>query len=81
MTNDFFEKIEEILDLSYELCEHDDAEVSRIAVKINNQIYDLKKEQSNSKRDISNSIHKLSKRKTLKIEDIKNILRSNGVDV
>ena len=39
MTNNFFEKIEEILDLSYELCEHDDAEVSKAAVKINNQIY------------------------------------------
>tara|TARA_B100001123_G_C15342500_1_gene1035587 strand:+ start:6000 stop:6245 length:246 start_codon:yes stop_codon:yes gene_type:complete len=81
MTNNFFEKIEEILDLSYELCEHDDAEVSKAAVKINNQIYDLKKEQSNTQRDISNSIYKLSKRKTLKIEDIKNILESNGIKV
>ena len=81
MTNKIFDKIEGILDLSFELCENDDSDVSSKAVKINNEVYSIKKEMVLLKGNLSNCISKLEKKKKINTEDFINALKSCDVNL
>ena len=81
MTNKIFNKIEEILDLSYELCENEDPDVSNAASKINNEVYRVKKHNESLKKNLGSSLYKLSKKKKVSVEDFTDALKNCGINL
>lgn len=74
-------KIEEILDISYELCENSDSHVASQANLINNKTYALKKDLRELKRDIYTVLHKLSENKKIDLPVLVKKFKNHGIDL
>lgn len=74
-------KIEEILDISYELCENSDSHIASQANLINNKTYGLKKDLQELKRGIYSVLYKISQNKKMDLPTLIKKFKDQGIDL
>lgn len=75
------DKVNKILDASYELCENKDEKVAYQANVINNGTYELQKDMVDLRRSIYTILHKASESKGISMAYFSKIFKNHGINL